>query len=209
MNTYVFVYQFFFISADIRDRLFFQLGFIPWELTHAQDMLPLNLVPLPLTIITSMFLHGGWVHFLGNMLYLWVFGINMEDRLGHCKYLLFYLACGVAAALVHGVANMPSKVPCVGASGAIAGVLGAYWILFPKVRIQTLFVVFVFAKIIKLPALIVLGFWIFTQFLSGFADTGPHHQGGVAWFAHVGGVVAGIIIILFLENMKSFICSKS
>ncbi|MBW1763781.1 MAG: rhomboid family intramembrane serine protease [Deltaproteobacteria bacterium] len=198
-NVYIFVYQIYFASRDAQD-LFLRLGFIPFEVSHFVDISPENLVPIPFTIFTAMFIHGGWLHLLSNMLYLWIFGDNVEDRLGHGKYLFFYVMCGMMASVVHGFMDINSKVPSVGASGAIAGVLAAYLYLFPGARIKTLFVVFVFAKIIKLPALIVLGLWILAQVLSGFSEYGSQTGGGIAWFAHIGGFVSGLVLIAVMRK---------
>jgi len=140
---------------------------------------------------TSMFLHGGWLHLLGNMLYLYIFGDNVEDALGHVRYLLFYLACGVAASATHLALNLDSAVPTVGASGAIAGVLGAYFLLYPKARVVTLLPLFIFIQIIEIPAFLFLGFWFLLQFISGTAASASQNAGGVAWWAHIGGFAAG------------------
>ena len=200
-NSCVFIYQNYFVPGGSQP-LFLQLGFIPYEMFHFVDINPENLVPVPFTIFTSMFIHGGWLHILGNMLYLWIFGDNIEDRLGHVKFLLFYIMCGTAAALVHGLLNMDSQVPTGGASGAIAGVLGAYMFLFPRARINTLFIVFVFIKIIKDPAIIMLGYWILIQILSGFAEYEAKTGGGIAWFAHVGGFISGLILIVVMKKRR-------
>ncbi|HVT45854.1 MAG TPA: rhomboid family intramembrane serine protease [Thermoanaerobaculia bacterium] len=152
-----------------------------------------------LTIFTSMFLHGGWLHLGGNMLYLWIFGDNIEDRLGHFRYLLFYLACGVAASLAHAIANPASRLPSVGASGAIAGVLGAYLVLFPSARVMTFIPIGFYIALHELPAILVLGLWFAVQLFTGVASlqvTTAQDVGGVAWFAHIGGFVAGVILIL-------------
>ena len=146
---------------------------------------------------TSMFLHGGWLHIIGNMWVLWIFGDNVEDRLGHGWYLLFYLICGVAAALFHTLLNAGSTVPTVGASGAIAGVMGAYFLLYPRARVLTLVPLF-FVFFMWLPAWVVLGFWFVVQFLSGAATSIGSHSGsssGIAFWAHVGGFLAGMLLI--------------
>ena len=146
---------------------------------------------------TSMFLHGGWLHLIGNMWYLWIFGDNVEDRLGHIRYLVFYFACGVGAGVVHLLLNPNSMVPSVGASGAIAGVLGAYLVSYPFARILTLVPIFFFFQVIEIPALIVLGLWFVMQFFYGTASLAANSAtgGGVAWWAHVGGFVIGIILV--------------
>ena len=197
----------YFTPGDAQN-IFARWGFIPYEVSHFVDIGPQNAVAMPLTIFTSLFIHGGWLHLLGNMLYLWVFGDNVEDRLGHFSYLFFYLACGVSAAVVHGFVNIESKVPSVGASGAIAGVLGAYLFLFPGARINTLLIIFIFVKIIKLPALIVLGLWIVVQFLSGLAELGLKTVGGIAWFAHIEGFFSGAILALAMKRLKARDCLR-
>jgi len=151
----------------------------------------------PLTLLTSMFLHGGWLHLIGNVWFLWIFGDNVEDILGHGKYLLFYLLCGILAALVHVMLNPEARVPTIGASGAIAGVMGAYVVKFPRARIVTLIFVFVFITTVELPAAVILGYWFVIQLFSGVGSIGYSSAtaGGVAWFAHVGGFLAGIALI--------------
>jgi membrane associated rhomboid family serine protease len=155
-----------------------------------------------LTVLTSMFLHGGWLHFLGNMLYLWIFGDNVEDRLGHGRYVLFYLACGAAAALAHVWMNPASTVPTIGASGAIAGVMGAYFVLYPHSRVLALVPLFIIWEMIEVPAILFLGLWFLMQFFSGVgavAEAGVE-TGGVAFWAHVAGFVAGAAAVLVLKK---------
>ena len=147
------------------------------------------------TVITSMFLHGGFLHFGGNMLYLWIFGDNVEDRMGHGRFLVFYLLCGAAAALTQTVADPSSIVPMVGASGAIAGVMGAYFVLYPRSRILTLVPIFFFIQLIEVPAIFFLGLWFLMQFISGvgsIATASGEPAGGIAFWAHVAGFVAGL-----------------
>ena len=147
-----------------------------------------------LTPFTSMFIHGGWMHLIGNMLFLWVFGDNVEDRLGRIKYLLFYLITGLFASAAQLLVNLDSGIPAIGASGAIAGVLGAYFLLFPTSQIRTV-VWFIFITIIYLPAYLLIGIWVFMQFFSGLASLGGSFAGGVAYWAHIGGFVAGFLIV--------------
>jgi len=156
-------------------------------------------------IFTSLFLHGGWVHLLGNMLYLWIFADNIEGRLGHLRFLTFYLLCGLGASLAHIFANPTSSVPSIGASGAIAGILGAYFILYPKSRIITLVPIFFFFQIIELPAFIFLGVWFLMQFFNGVLTlgSGTMQAGGIAWWAHIGGFLSGIFFIILLKGKKS------
>jgi membrane associated rhomboid family serine protease len=144
-------------------------------------------------LLTSLFLHGGLLHLAGNMWFLWVFGDNIEDHLGHLKYLLFYLVCGVGAGVVHTVANLASRVPAVGASGAISGVMGAYLVLFPGARIYT-WIPPIF--ILPLPSVVVLLLWFALQFLSGVGSLGVPSAGGVAWWAHIGGFILGALLVL-------------
>ncbi len=198
-NITAFIYLKYFLNGEPQ-QVFSQLGFIPYEFSHLKDIRPTNLVPLPLSLFTSMFIHGGWIHLMSNMLYLWIFGDNIEDRLGHIRYILFYLMCGILATLVYGFVNMNSRIPTVGASGAIAGVLGAYLLLFPAARIKTLFILFIFAKIIRLPALVVLGFWIIVQILSGFTEYRMQDTGGIAWFAHIGGFISGLMLVKLFKK---------
>jgi len=147
------------------------------------------------TILTSMFLHSGWMHMLGNMLYLWIFGDNVEDRLGHLGFLAFYLFCGAVAALGQVAINPGSIVPMIGASGAIAGVMGAYFVLYPRSRILTAVFVVIFMDLIEIPAIFFLGIWFMMQLFSGVGSLGAHAaDGGVAFWAHVGGFVAGLVI---------------
>jgi membrane associated rhomboid family serine protease len=177
-----------------------QVAFIParfWTF-HAP-------VPNLLSILVSMFLHGGWLHLGGNMLYLWIFGDNVEDRLGHFRYLAFYLLCGVGATMTHAIMNPGSRLPSIGASGAIAGVLGAYLICFPNARVTTLIPIFVFVTVREIPAVIILGFWFVLQLFIGVASIGvPTSQsaGGVAYFAHIGGFVIGILLIVAMRGTR-------
>jgi membrane associated rhomboid family serine protease len=156
-----------------------------------------------MSMVTSMFLHGGWLHFLGNMLYLWIFGDNVEDRIGHARYVLFYLFCGVAAALAHVYMNPVSKIPTVGASGAIAGVMGAYFVLYPHSRVLALVPLFIIWEIIEVPAIIFLGIWFLMQFFSGvgsIAADAAVETGGVAFWAHVAGFIAGVVAVFVLRK---------
>jgi membrane associated rhomboid family serine protease len=147
-------------------------------------------------LFSSMFLHGGWFHIIGNMLYLWIFGDNVEDRLGHGRFVLFYILCGLAAALTQIYLNPTSKVPMVGASGAVAGILGAYLLLFPHSRILALIPLGFFIQFAEIPALVFLVFWFLMQFLSGAVSlTAASSGGGVAWWAHIGGFAGGMALV--------------
>jgi membrane associated rhomboid family serine protease len=157
-------------------------------------------------LITSMFLHGGWLHLIGNMWFLWIYGDNVEDVLGHGKFALFYLLCGLGAALVHVMFNPYSRIPTVGASGAIAGVMGAYLIKFPHSHILTLVPIFVFFTTVELPAVIILAYWFILQIFSGIGSIGFSNvsRGGVAWWAHAGGFVAGMVLIKLMGTRERF-----
>lgn len=195
INVMMFVWELSF-GPDL-ERALYGVAFIPWRLWNSPYILA-NVI----TMFVSMFLHGGWLHLGGNMLYLWIFGDNIEDRLGHFKYLLFYLLCGLAATFTHAVMNPTSRVPSIGASGAIAGVLGAYLILFPKARVTTLIPIFFFITIRDIPAIIVLGLWFVLQLFVGVTSVGGAEQGGVAYFAHVGGFVSGMLLIILMGGLR-------
>ena len=173
-------------------------GLIPLEISGGDLLVP-HPVPLYATVFTSMFVHGGLFHLGGNMLYLWIFGDNVEDRIGRLKFLVFYLLSGLAAAATQIWTDPASKIPMVGASGAISGVLGAYLFLFPHARVLTLIPLGFFYRLIEVPALIVLGFWIIVQVLNGVGTLGVQ-VGGVAWFAHIGGFVAGLGMVVLLSS---------
>lgn len=149
--------------------------------------------------LTFMFMHGGFFHILGNMWFLYIFGDNVEDRLGHFRYLAFYLLCGLASGISHLVLNWTSQIPTIGASGAIAGVMGAYFILYPKAKVLTLVPIFFFIQFVEIPAFLFLGFWILFQFLS--AATSSAQAGGIAWWAHVGGFIFGIIFLKLFQRL--------
>lgn len=176
-------------------------GAIPYEIVHFEDLVGFTGVGfdhaqgpsfLPLTLLSSMFMHGSVMHIFGNMLYLWIFGNNVEDVLGHVKYFFFYIACGVLAGLAHVFFNPNSTTPTVGASGAVAGVLGAYMVMFPRARVLTLVFLGIFIRMMEVPAAVLLVVWFVMQSLQGFLSLGVREMtGGVAWFAHVGGFVAG------------------
>jgi membrane associated rhomboid family serine protease len=173
-----------------------EFGLVPCRLTGACRVGPELPSPI-LTIFTSMFMHGGLFHIGGNMLYLWIFGNNVEDTLGHGRYLLFYLLSGVAAALAQTAIGPSSMVPMVGASGAVSGVLGAYLLLFPHAHVTTLIILGFFFRLVHIPAMVVLGFWIVLQVLNGLGSFGS--SGGVAFFAHIGGFLAGMGLLYVLK----------
>src|SRR5579884_115433 len=185
-------------GTSVFNAFVFHYGLVPCEYTAHCHPYAGTPAPFEVTLLTSMFMHGGWLHILGNMVFLWVFGDNIENAMGHLRYLLFYLLCGLAANALEIATAVGSSVPGLGASGAIAGVLGAYLMLFPRARIGTLIpITFIFLPI-RLPAWVLIGFWFILQFINGVAvlsNTAAQSQGGVAYWAHVGGFVAGAILI--------------
>jgi len=173
---------------------FFAYGMVPDRLLGDAELPPgVATVPAWMTVFTSMFMHGGWLHLGGNMLYLWIFGDNVEDSMGHGRFAVFYLICGVAASLAQALADPGSQIPVIGASGAIAGVLGAYILLHPRATVRTLIFLGFFVTILHIPAIYVLGFWFLIQFVSAVAT--PLEGGGVAFWAHLGGFVAGMVLV--------------
>jgi membrane associated rhomboid family serine protease len=168
-------------------------GVVPHEYSAGADLAPRIPLPFWSTLLTSMFLHGGWMHLGGNMLYLWIFGDNLEKVMGHVRFLIFYLVCGVAAGLAHIAFNARSNVPTVGASGAISGILGGYMMMFPRNRVRVL----TRGGVAAVPAFVMLGLWILIQLVSGFGAVATTEEtgGGVAFMAHVGGFVAGLILV--------------
>ncbi len=191
------------VGRDL-NRLVFFFGLIPARYTDPHVFAGLSAGGLVLPIFASMFLHGGWLHLLGNMLFLFVFGRSIEDRFGHLKFLLIYFLGGLGGALLHIVLNAGSRVPTIGASGAIAAVLGAYFVSFPGARITTLIPIFFFFWTIDLPALLLLGYWFLIQFLTGFQMQAIQSAtgGGVAWWGHVGGFVTGVVLALLLPPRR-------
>ncbi len=204
-------------QGDQTPNFIFAYSLVPAALTHniPQTVLFASQLPQPfpyqtpspvfLTIFTSMFMHGGWLHIGGNMLFLYIFGDNVEDRMGHFWYLIFYLFCGVVAALAQTLVDTNSAIPSLGASGAIAGVLAAYAVFYPRARVTTLIFLGIFITITSLSAMILIGLWFVLQFFSGVAALSDHTQeamGGVAYFAHVGGFVAGLIIAFVVQAFQ-------
>jgi membrane associated rhomboid family serine protease len=189
-NLAVFLYE---VSLDpaALQALWSQWAFVPARF-FADPFSPAEIA----TVFSAMFLHAGWVHVIGNMLYLWIFGNNIEDRLGPVRFALFYLACGLGAALAQGFATPESAIPTIGASGAVAGVLAAYLLLYPGASVVTIIPVFVFIQIARVPAFLVIGFWFVLQLGNGLASLGTAmaDMGGVAWFAHIGGFVTGLLL---------------
>jgi membrane associated rhomboid family serine protease len=174
-------------------------GVVPREYSTVQDLPPTIPLPFWSTLLTSMFLHGGWMHLGGNMLYLWIFGDNLEKVMGALRFIIFYLVCGLAASLAHIVFGPGSNVPAVGASGAISGVLGGYLMLFPNNRVRVL----TRGGIAHVPAIVVLGFWILIQFINGMGSMAATTEtGGVAYMAHIGGFVAGLVLVKFMASAR-------
>ena len=191
LNVLIFLGQFWISGNDpgIGKSLVYMYGFVPAEFN-------------PLTIFTSMFMHGGFAHIIGNMWFLYIFGDNVESILGHVKYFIFYLACGIGAALAQFFAEPASQVPMIGASGAVAGVLGAYMIRFPKARVHVLAVIIIFITTFVVPAQIVLGLWFLMQLSGGLGSLGVDTTGGVAWFAHIGGFIIGVTSLKYFQNFR-------
>jgi membrane associated rhomboid family serine protease len=192
-------------SPQEQNRFFFCEGAIPQELTSFETNPELAQLcggkSVLVSLFTSMFLHGGFLHIAGNMLYLWVFGNNIEDRMGPVVFLLFYLVAGIVAAYAQALPNPDSTTPLVGASGAIAGALGAYLVMFPSARVLTLVPIFFFLQLIELPAMLVLGFWFVLQAFQGVGSL--EAETGVAWFAHIGGFVFGALIAVLFYRRSS------
>jgi len=197
-NALVFLYQ---LSLGARggETFVYQFGAIPAVIVGMRS-LPAALATIPpaFSLLTSMFLHGGFMHLIGNMLYLWIFGNNIEDAMGRVRFLVFYLLCGFAATFVHILMNTASEIPAIGASGAISGVLGAYLLLYPRAQVLTLIPIFYFIRLMYIPAGIVLGLWFVFQLVSGGLASGE--GGGVAWWAHVGGFVAGMALVALFKK---------
>jgi membrane associated rhomboid family serine protease len=200
-NLIVFVYQLSLGPGDSRAFVFLY-GMIPSHVGGAlQTGSGLGLALRPL--FTSMFVHSWWLHIIGNMWFLWIFGDNTEDAFGHFGYLIFYLACGLAGGIAHTIANWGSNLPAVGASGAIAGVMGAYLVLYPRARVLTLIILVVFFFTVRLPAIVVIGILFLIEFFNGIGSLGVANAGGVAFWAHIGGFVLGVIAGLALKQRAS------
>src|SRR2546421_1547353 len=200
VNTVVFLYEL--KLGPALERFLLIYGFVPVRFSEAESWnLPARLVPM----FSSMFLHGGWLHLIGNMWTLWIFGDNVEGRLGRWKYLLLSLASGVAAALLHIYTNLGSQVPTIGASGAIAGVMGAYFRFYPQARVETVIPPFVFGPYFVLPAVLFLGWWFLLQFFNGALSlcAGAKGFGGIAWWAHAGGFGVGVTVCLFARRPRA------
>jgi membrane associated rhomboid family serine protease len=194
-NVLVFLFQFS-LGPERGESFVLAYALIPAKLVHSLGApgIPLSLALAPL--LTCMFLHGGWMHLIGNMWFLWIFGDNVEDRLGHFSYVGFYLLCGLGAGVLQLLVSLSSGIPMLGASGAISGVLGAYIVMFPRARVLTLVPLLFFFFTVDLPAVVILGYWFIIQFLSGLESLGMRAGGGgTAWWAHIGGFVMGVVLV--------------
>lgn len=203
VNAAIWLYQ---VSlGSYVDHFVFNFGLIPlrFVMSYRLDGGILDNAAVPL--ISSIFMHGGWLHVIGNMWFLWIFGDNVEDRLGHFKFLLFYLLCGIVASLAHVLFHPGSRIPVVGASGAISGVLGAYLVSFPRARVHTLLIIFVLIRYIEIPAYVFLIVWFVFQFVSGASQlAATADTGGVAYWAHMGGFVIGVLLIWIFPKSPGF-----
>ena len=197
VNTIVFILQTF--SPSDPRQIVLAYGAIPNYLLRFETVQPIHPA---LTVFTSMFMHGGFLHLAGNMLYLWIFGNNIEDKLGHVRFIIFYILGGIVAAYSHAITEPSSMLPMIGASGAVSGILGAYLLLFPHARVYTLIFFGFFVRVVRLPAIFIIGFWIVIQFINGILSKGLANHGGVAWFAHIGGFAFGILMIKIFLGFK-------
>ncbi len=197
-NVVVFVFELLLPSSQALQDFMQTAAIIPYQVTHN-----LNL-RVSLTLFTSLFVHAGWVHLIGNMLYLWIFGNNVEDAMGYFRFTIFYFLCGLGASAAQIAVDVNSSIPNIGASGAIAGVLGAYLILYPRTRVVSLVILGYFIRLVRVPAIIVLGFWIVIQFFSGLASLGTSAMGGVAWFAHLGGFLTGLLLVRLFARRRAW-----
>jgi membrane associated rhomboid family serine protease len=207
INVAVFIYEL--TLGGNLDNFFLTWGARPQELTEGTDLAPLlpSNLPVYVTLVSSIFMHGGWLHLIGNMLFLWVFGDNVENAFGSVKYLLFYLICGFAAAGAQIITNTNSLVPMIGASGAVAGVMGAYLVMFPGAMVRTLVFIVFFVTVIHLPAIILIGLWFVLQLFQGLMSVGV--EAGTAFWAHVGGLVVGALLTLFIRGRNYKVASPT
>ena len=187
------------LGQDLGQAIVYSLGMIPAVLFNDTELSSeLYMVPAEITVLTSMFMHGGFMHLGGNMLYLWIFGNNIEDSMGHFRFIIFYLLCGTAAALAQAIVDPGSEIPMIGASGAVSGVLGAYLLLYPHAKVLVVVPIIIIIKTFRIPAMFVLGLWFAMQLISS-ANT-VSGEGGTAWWAHIGGFVAGMVLIPFFKH---------
>ncbi len=189
INILVFIYQYFILPPDLLGHIISAYALTPAD-------------PSVFTVFTSMFMHGGFMHIIFNMWFLWIFGDNIESVLGHKRYALFYLLCGVGAALTQIQINTGSQIPMVGASGAIAGVLGAYLIRFPRATVHVLAILIIFITFIRVPAMVVIGIWFLSNLTAGLGTLGIEETGGTAWFAHLGGFVSGVVLNQIFKQIR-------
>ena len=202
-NVAAFIYELS-LSPPELNRLVLAWGLQPFEIVNFTDIPPLIGPPVVVTLFSSMFLHGGFLHIGANMLFLWIFGDNIEDAMGHIRFLFFYLICGIAGSLAEILLNSDSTVPIIGASGAISGVMGAYLVLFPRGMIRVATLLIIIPLIFRLPAIVVIGLWFLFQALSGYAALSMDSiQGGTAFFAHIGGFVAGVVLVWLFADPRS------
>jgi membrane associated rhomboid family serine protease len=200
VNILVFCFQLTLPEAKL-DEFFYLFGIVPRRYSHPSWAREIGFPDNYWPFLTSMFLHGGWMHIIGNMWTLWIFGDNVEDRMGPIRFLVFYMLCGLAAGIVHWLTNYSSTIPTVGASGAIAGVLGAYFLLFPRSWIVVMVPIIIYPVFFDMPAIIYLGIWFATQFFSGVGSLASSSEvGGVAWWAHIGGFVMGLVLTPFFAR---------
>ena len=200
-NALVFVFEL--SLGETLDHFIAAFGLIPAQIQT--DAMHHSYVWVVVPFFTSIFLHGGWLHLAGNMLYLWIFGDNVEDKMGHGRFSLFYILCGIGGSILQFSMNPTSPFPTIGASGAIAGVLGSYLLMFPKSRVLTLVPIFFFFTFIEIPAVVFLGIWFLIQFLSGtmsLTGSSAANAGGIAWWAHIGGFASGVILVLPFRKYK-------
>ena len=189
INSLVFIYQYLILPPELLGHIISTYALIPAD-------------PSVITVFTSMFMHGGLMHIIFNMWFLWIFGDNIESVLGHKRFVLFYLLCGVGAALLQIQINTGSQIPMVGASGAIAGVLGAYLFRFPRATVHVLVILIIFITFIRVPAMVVIGFWFLSNLTAGLGTLGIEETGGTAWFAHLGGFVSGVVLNQIFKQIR-------
>ncbi len=198
VNCFIFLIEL--SMGQYRGYVIAKFGMVPFEITNAVDLNPKVTLGPYITLITSLFLHGGFFHLLGNMWFLWIFGNNIEDIVGHFKFILFYLLGGIAASFLQIAVSASSTVPVIGASGAVSAILGAYILKFPRARIKTLLFIFIFITVINVPAVAFIGIWFFIQLLSSLGRTASN----VAWFAHIGGFIFGILAIWLFQKKEGY-----
>lgn len=189
LNVLVFSYELVLSQAELQEFVY-RTAAIPYEIISLDDQAPTSMVPIPFTLFTAMFVHGDILHLAGNMLFLWIFSDNIEDVFGHWIFPIFYIATGFIASMTHILMNSGSTIPMIGASGAVAGVLGAYFVLFPRANVMSLVFLFFFVTVVRIPAVVFLGLWFMFQVLSSAGG------GGIAWYAHIGGFVSGALLVL-------------